>query len=96
VTADRDRIDDVAPGDVVTFPDSGGAVPAGQYKVVHKARKDAEDTDPSGTLVVTLEGDGGETCDLEMPADQVVRRSLEAKWESAQSPTPQSPTPQEG
>lgn len=39
-------------------------------------------------IVVTLEGDDGETFDVELTADSIVNRSLESKWESAQSPTP--------
>lgn len=53
------------------------------YKVVHK-----EETE-SGYLV-TFEGDDGETFQLQMAAGEPAKRSLEAKWESAQSPTPHS------
>jgi hypothetical protein len=68
------RIEEVAPGDVI-------ALDRGAFKVVHKERAE------SG-FVLTLEGDGGETFDLQLPANAPVTRSLEAKWESAQSPTP--------
>lgn len=44
----------------------------------------------SGYLV-TFEGDDGETFQLDVAAGEPVKRSLESKWESAQSPTPQSP-----
>ncbi|MCV7153972.1 hypothetical protein [Mycolicibacterium pyrenivorans] len=82
--SERDRLDNVAPGDIITLrPSDEPGAAAGQYKVVHK---DLNET--STTIVVTLETDDGETLDLELPADTVVNRSLESKWESAQSPTP--------
>ncbi|CAJ1511104.1 hypothetical protein [[Mycobacterium] burgundiense] len=74
------RIDDAAPGDLITF-DRGVGEQA--FKVVHK------ETAESGFLI-TLEGDDGETCQLEMAAGTPVKRSLESKWESTQSPTPDS------
>lgn len=80
MTAADDRIDDVAPGDLITLDQGSGEQ---VYKVVHK-----EDTD-SGFLV-TVEGDDGETFDREMSAGTTVKRSLESKWESSQSPTPHS------
>lgn len=40
--------------------------------------------------LVTLESDRGETFQLDLAAGTTVERSLEAKWESAQSPTPNS------
>ncbi|HEY9263584.1 MAG TPA: hypothetical protein VIQ11_03130 [Mycobacterium sp.] len=84
--SERDRLDNVAPGDIITLRPTGepGTV-AGQYKVVHK---DLNETSATATIVVTLETDDGQTLDLELPADTVVNRSLESKWESAQSPTP--------
>ncbi|WP_310768923.1 hypothetical protein [Mycobacterium sp. Z3061] len=73
----KDRIDDVAPGDVIAVDRGSGEKP---YKVVFK---DATD---SG-YVVTLEGDNGETFQIDLAAGTAVTRSLESKWESAQSPT---------
>ena len=67
-------IDDVAPGDIV-------ALDGGAYKVVHK------DSVDSGFLV-TFEADDGATFEREFPAGTPAERSLESKWESAQSPTP--------
>ncbi len=74
------RIDDVAPGDIITL---GGGKPA--CKVVHK-----EPTE-SGFLV-TFEVDDGEMFQREVAAGTPVTRSLESKWESTQTPTahPQS------
>jgi hypothetical protein len=40
--------------------------------------------------LVTLEGDGGETFQLDMASGTTVKRSLASKWESAQSPTPRA------
>lgn len=74
------RIDAVAPGDVIAV-DRGSGEHA--YKVVHK--EEAE----SGYLV-TFEGDDGETFQLQVAAGTPVKRTLESKWESAQSPTPHS------
>lgn len=75
---DNDRIDDVAPGDVITLDHGAGE---GPYRVVHK--------DSTGIgFVVTLEGDDGQTCDVELPRGATVVRTLESKWESPQSPTP--------
>lgn len=84
--SERDRLGNVAEGDIITLRESDetGAV-TGQYKVVHK---DLDESATPATIIVTLEADDGETLDLELPADTVVDRSLEAKWESAQSPTP--------
>jgi hypothetical protein len=81
MTDTNDRIDDVAPGDIITL-DRGSGEQA--YKVVHK------ETGDSGFLV-TVEDDDGETFDLELSSGAPVKRSLESKWESAQSPTPHSP-----
>ncbi|MDX1873209.1 hypothetical protein SBI67_13855 [Mycolicibacterium sp. 120266] len=73
-------IDDVAPGDVITLDRGTGAR---TYKVVHKESVD-------GGFAITVEGDGGATSALELPAGTQVARTLEAKWESTQSPTPHS------
>jgi hypothetical protein len=78
----NDRIDDVAAGDIVAVDRGSGEQPA---KVVHK---DTRTTDEDVTYVVTFEdGDGG-TFEVEYSAGTVVSRSLDAKWESEQSPTP--------
>lgn len=74
------RIDAVAPGDVIALDRGAGEH---VYKVVHK------EEDGSGYRV-TFEGDGGETFQLQLAAGTPVKRTLEAKWESAQSPTPHS------
>ena len=83
--SDDARIDAVAPGDLVTL-DVPGDERAGerQYKVVFV---DAPDSTEAATVTVTLETDDGQTFDVELPGDAVVQRSMESKWESAQSPT---------
>ncbi len=75
----NDRIDDVAPGDIIAVDRGAGEQP---YKVVFKDFTD-------GRYLVTLEG-GGETLHLDVASGTTVRRSLASKWESAQSPTPRS------
>ena len=88
--SDDARIEDVAPGDIISLerPDSRGD--SREYKVVHKdvVRPEPDDSAAEPTIIVTLEGDDGETFDVELPADNVVHRTLESKWESEQSPTP--------
>lgn len=74
------RIDAVAPGDIVALDRGTGEL---AYKVVHKEEVE------SGYLV-TFEGDDGETFQLTIATGEPVKRSLESKWESAQSPTPHS------
>ncbi len=83
--SDDARIDAVAPGDLVTL-DVPGDERAGerQYKVVFV---DAPGTSERATVTVTVETDDGQTFDVELPGDTVVQRSMESKWESAQSPT---------
>ncbi|AFJ35445.1 hypothetical protein ACDT10_10590 [Mycobacterium intracellulare] len=76
----NDRIDDVTPGDIIAVDRGSGAQP---YKVVFKDPTDAG-------FLVTLESDRGETFQLDLATGTTVERSLEAKWESAQSPTPNS------
>lgn len=71
-------IDEVAPGDIVAL-DRGTGERA--YKVVHK------ESTASGFLI-TFEGNDAETFQHEIAAGTPVKRSLESKWESAQSPTP--------
>jgi hypothetical protein len=73
----EDRIEDVAPGDIVAVDRGSGEKP---YKVVFL------DTADSGYLV-TFEDDDGETFQLAIPAGAEVQRSLESKWESTQSHT---------
>jgi hypothetical protein len=77
--SENDRIDDVAPGDIVTV-ERGAAGPQ-PCKVVHKETVD-------GAYLVTFEVPGEDTFQLQYPAGTRVTRSLEAKWESEQSPTP--------
>ncbi|KUI25310.1 hypothetical protein [Mycobacterium sp. GA-2829] len=73
-----ESIDVVAPGDAITIDRGSGPQ---SYKVVHK-------NDGDDSYLVTLEGDDGETFEHEFAAGTEVTRSLESKWESAQSPTP--------
>ncbi|MCV7195266.1 hypothetical protein [Mycobacterium angelicum] len=73
-------IDDVSPGDIITVNRGSGER---HYKVVFKDTADAG-------YVLTLEGDGGETFALDLAAGTTVKRSLQSKWESVQSPTPHS------
>ena len=80
--SDKDRINDVAAGDIIAVDRGSGEQP---YKVVFK---DASDTG----YVVTLEDDDGETFQLDLAAGTTVKRSLESKWESGQSPTGHSET----
>lgn len=77
---DRARIDDVAPGDFVAVDRGSGEQP---QKVVHKDFDAA-----TGRVLVTFETDNGETFDVDYAAGSQVSRTLEAKWESDQSPTP--------
>ena len=74
----NDLIDDVTPGDMIAVDRGSGEQP---YKVVFKDSTDAG-------YVVTFEDDGGETFQLDLAAGTTGKRSLESKWESAQSPTP--------
>lgn len=76
----NDLIDDVTPGDIIAVDRGSGEQP---YKVVFKDPSDAG-------YLLTFETDRGETFQLDLPAGTRVTRSLEAKWESAQSPTPNS------
>jgi hypothetical protein len=56
-----------------------------EYKVVHM---DSRESSSGTSVIVTLEGHDGETLDVDLPAGSTVTRSLESKWESADSPTP--------
>lgn len=85
-----ESIDVVAPGDIITVDRGAGPRP---YKVVHK--NDVHDNgapknDGADALLVTLEGADGELFEQGFAAGTTVTRSLESKWESAQSPTPHS------
>jgi hypothetical protein len=82
---ENDRIDNVAAGDLITIEHDGTG--ARQYKVVHKT---TNKTDTGIVFTITLATDDGDTFDIDMPAGSPVIRSLEAKWESPQSPTPHS------
>ena len=73
-----ERIDDVAVGDIVVIVRGSGER---SYKVVFKDVTE-------GGYVVTFQDDGGETFQLDFDAGDIVRTSLQSKWESAQSPTP--------
>lgn len=74
----NDLIDDVSPGDIIAVDRGSGEQP---YKVVFK------DTSDTGYVITFEDGTGG-TFQLELAAGTKVTRSLESKWESAQSPTP--------
>ena len=79
-----DRIDDVAPGDIIAIDrGTGEAQPS---KVVFK--QSDEDAD---VYTVTFEDDDGETFQREIPAGTVVTHAMESKWESGESPTPLDP-----
>ncbi|MGE2717190.1 hypothetical protein ACQI4L_24300 [Mycolicibacterium litorale] len=80
-----ETIDVVAPGDAITMDRGSGPQ---SYKVVHKT--DPHDNNGEDSYLVTLEGTDGETFEEEFAAGTKVTRSLESKWESAQSPTPHS------
>ncbi|HWS94354.1 MAG TPA: hypothetical protein VN306_18255 [Mycobacterium sp.] len=74
----NDRIDAVTPGDIIAV-NRGSAERS--CKVAFKDSTDAG-------YLITLEGDEGETFQLDLAAGTTVERSLASKWESAQSPTP--------
>ncbi|WNG87461.1 hypothetical protein C6A87_027625 [Mycobacterium sp. ITM-2016-00317] len=83
---DTDRLDAVAPGDLISLPlPDAPAAEDRQYKVVHIDRHGALSEE---TILMTLEADDGQTFDVELPGSTVVTRTLESKWESPQSPTP--------
>jgi hypothetical protein len=77
-------IDEVAPGDLISVDRGSGPQ---TYKVVHKNSPEGR---AESSFLVTLEGAAGETFDTEFSAGTTVKRSLESKWESGQSPTPHS------
>jgi hypothetical protein len=83
--SDDARIDEVAPGDLVTLEvPNDERMGERQYKVVFV---DGPNSTEGETFTVTVETDDGQTFDVELPGDAVVQRSMESKWESAQSPT---------
>jgi hypothetical protein len=75
---DNDPIEDVTPGDAIAVDRGFGEK---LYKVVFKDFAD-------GSYVITLGDDDGETFQLDLAPGTVMRRHLESKWESPQSPTP--------
>lgn len=83
--SDTDRLDNIAPGDIISLSPPHAPNGEHQYKVVHT---DVRDDSSGKTMIVTIEGDDGQMRDLELPADTIVTRTLESKWESPQSPTP--------
>ena len=84
--SDDARIDEVAPGDLVTLDVPGDErMGEREYKVVFVAAPTSTDVP---TFTVTVETDDGGTFDVDLPGDTVVQRSMESKWESTQSPTP--------
>ena len=79
-----DRIDDVAPGDIIAV-DRGTGDPQ-PSKVVFR------DSDEAGAVyTITFEDDDGETFQKDIPAGTVVTHAMESKWESGESPTPHNP-----
>jgi hypothetical protein len=81
----RARIDDVAPGDILLVDRHGEGEKT--YKVVHLQASDAG-------FLVTLEDDAdAETFDVDLAAGTPVRRLMESKWESADSPTAEAVDP---
>lgn len=79
----NDRIEDVAPGDLVVVDRGSGERPC---KVVHI------DAGESG-FRITFEDENAETFQLDLAAGTRVTRALESKWESTQSPTPNAGEP---
>lgn len=76
-------IEQVTEGDIVDGHDTTA-------KVVHlDSTTSADGTD---SVLVTFEGDNGETFDVEYATGTLVRRFSESKWGSAQSPTPHVPS----
>jgi hypothetical protein len=82
-----DRIDDVAPGDIIAV-DRGAGDPQ-PSKVVFKDSDEA-----AAVYTITFENDDGETFQMDIPAGTVVTHAMESKWESGQSPTPHDRDPE--
>ncbi|CAN5561815.1 hypothetical protein BH11ACT7_BH11ACT7_01890 [soil metagenome] len=78
-TFDEIPIEQVTEGDIV---DGHGKT----AKVVHLDR--VTSADGAEAMLVTFETDDGATFDAQYPTGTPVRRFPEAKWGSAQSPTP--------
>ncbi|MCG5433266.1 hypothetical protein LV457_13355 [Mycobacterium sp. MYCO198283] len=78
ITGD-DRIEDVAPGDMISVDRGDGER---FYKVVHVH---ADNGDDDNSFLVTFDDDDGETFELRYVRGTGVIRALEAKWESEQS-----------
>ncbi|MGE2735827.1 hypothetical protein [Mycolicibacterium vaccae] len=86
----NDRIEDVAPGDLVEIDRGSGSQVC---KVVHVDRVNPEgqggpEDSAEPAFRITFEDSNAETFQLDLPAGTRVTRSLESKWESTQSPTP--------
>jgi hypothetical protein len=79
-----DRIDDVAPGDIITVDRGNGE--SQPSKVVFKDRD--KGGDDAVVYIITFEDDDGETFQQTIPAGTVVTHAMESKWESGESPTP--------
>ena len=82
-TSDEIPIEQVAEGDIVD-------VHGKSAKVVHLDSTTA--ADGTDSVLVTFEGDNGETFDAEYATGTLVHRFPESKWGSAQSPTPHVPS----
>ncbi|MGE2729523.1 hypothetical protein ACQI4F_08595 [Mycolicibacterium vaccae] len=85
----NDRIEDVAPGDLVEIDRGSGPQVC---KVVHVDRvaPEGQGGQDEPAFRITFEDSNAETFQLDLPAGTRVTRSLESKWESTQSPTPHS------
>jgi hypothetical protein len=82
-----DRIDDVAPGDIIAVDRGDGE--SQPSKVVFK---DLERRgDDGAAYIITFEDDDGETFQQTIAAGTVVTHAMESKWESGESPTPHNP-----
>ena len=80
----NDRIEDVAPGDLIAVDRGSGPRTC---KAVHIDRVDSEGAE-APAFRVTFEDENAETFQLDLEPGTRVTRSLESKWESTQSPTP--------
>jgi hypothetical protein len=82
-----DRIDDVAPGDIIAVDRGNGE--SQPSKVVFKDRQ--KGGGDAAVYIITFEDDDGETFQQTIPAGTVVTHAMESKWESGESPTPHNP-----
>ena len=78
------RIDDVAPGDLITV--ENGSEQTQAAKVVFK-----DFDDQTAVFTITFEGEDGETFQRDVPAGTVVTHAMQSKWDSGESPTPHNP-----